>query len=264
MSSSAIRRVILLGAPGVGKGTYTRHISPVLGLEPIVVGDLVRREVREQTPTGRAIADAARRGDLVPDNVVLDLLLDHMRKRDLLDGGYILDGLPRNSMQAQAVDEILRPDLALHLTMDEGIMLSKMTARRLGPEDQVYNLAYIRKGDWDMPPLLPEPTRWDEACGALFCAHGTELKPNALVECPQCTAGLITREDDAPDVCRHRVEMYKRASKPLVDHYTHIRLDFEIDNGVKQCLPRLLGALDKFRRTAVPGRKGAPRVASRL
>lgn len=235
-------RMILLGAPGVGKGTYARRLAPLFNLEHVVVGDIVRGHVRAGTELGRSIAETTRRGDLVEDGVIMALLADHLAARGLADGGYVLDGAPRTLGQAATVDALLRPDLALHLTMDEDIMLEKMAARRIGPDDQVYNVAYIKRGGWDMPPLLPEPPRMD-AAGVLRCAHGAPLAPNELVGCAACTAGLATREDDRLDVCRHRLATYKAESAPLVQHYAPIRLDFELDGGVEQCFPRLLGLL---------------------
>jgi adenylate kinase len=238
-----LQRVILLGAPGVGKGTYARRIAPLFNLEHVIVGDLVRSHIRSATPIGKQIADAARRGDLADDSVILSLVLEHLKARGLERGGYMLDGVPRTVVQAQAVDRLLRPDLALHLTMDEAVMLEKMTARRLGADDRVYNLAYIKRGGWDMPPLLPEPTRWDPADNQLHCAHGVPLTPNTLVECARCTEGLRTRDDDAIDICRHRLETYKAETAPLIAHYAPIRLDFTIGGGVDQCLPLLLDRL---------------------
>lgn len=242
---AALRRVILLGAPGVGKGTYARRIAPLFGLEHVVVGDIVRAHIKDGTDVGKAIAETTRRGDLVEDSVIMSLLLAHLRDRGLEEGGYMLDGVPRTIGQAHTVDALLRPDLALHLTMDEDVMLEKMTARRLGPpgDANVYNLAYIKRGGWDMPPLLPEPTRWDDATGQLRCAHGTTLAPNELVTCKRCTEGMRMREDDSPEVCRHRLETYAAETRPLVEHYEPIRLDFNIDGGVQQCLPRLLEVL---------------------
>lgn len=243
-ASTPFRRVILLGAPGVGKGTYARRLAPLFSLEHVVVGDIVRGHIRNGTEIGKAIAETTRRGDLVEDGVVMSLLLAHLRERGLEVGGYMLDGVPRTLGQARAVDALLRPDLALHLTMDEDVMLEKMAARRLGEsDDAVYNVAYIKRGGWDMPPLLPEPTHWDGATGQLRCAHGVALVPNALVTCERCTAGMRTREDDSLEICRHRLETYASETRPLIEHYAPIRLDFNIDGGVQQCLPRLLSLL---------------------
>ncbi|KAG8468784.1 hypothetical protein KFE25_007302 [Diacronema lutheri] len=252
-----LRRVILLGAPGVGKGTYARRLAPLFGLTHVVVGDLVRAQIRAGTELGRAIAETTHRGDLVDDDVILRLLTEHLRAAGLdgPEGGFMLDGVPRTLGQARAVDALLRPTLALHLTMDEGVMLHKMAARRLGRDERVYNVAYIRRGGWDMPPLLPEPTVWDADTSTLRCAHGVALAPNEHVGCARCTAGLRTREDDTVDVCRHRLATYATETRPLVQQYAPIRLDFEIDGGVEQCLPRLLALLRA--RDAEP-RGGAP------
>mmetsp|Transcript_41688 Transcript_41688/g.102881 ORF Transcript_41688/g.102881 Transcript_41688/m.102881 type:complete len:259 (-) Transcript_41688:242-1018(-) len=241
-----MRRVILLGAPGVGKGTYAKRLAPLFGLEHVVVGDIVRGHVKRGSDVGKAVAEATRRGDLVDDEIIMSLLLDHLKSRGLEDGGYMLDGVPRTVGQAQTVDALLRPDLALHLTMEEDIMLEKMIARRGGPDNSVLNIAYIKRSGWNMPPLLAAPTRWDEKTQTLFCEHGTALVPNENVQCAQCTHGLTTREDDTIDVCRHRLETYKMETAPLIVHYAPIRLDFHIDGGVQQCMPTLLSRLQAW------------------
>ncbi|KAJ1636060.1 adenylate kinase-domain-containing protein [Pavlovales sp. CCMP2436] len=184
-----MRRVILLGAPGVGKGTYAKRLAPLFGLEHVVVGDIVRGHVKRGSDVGKAVAEATRRGDLVDDEIIMSLLLDHLKSRGLEDGGYMLDGVPRTVGQAQTVDALLRPDLALHLTMEEDIMLEKMIARRGGPDNSVLNIAYIKRSGWNMPPLLAAPTRWDEKTQTLFCEHGTALVPNENVQCALCTHG---------------------------------------------------------------------------
>lgn len=257
------RRVILLGAPGVGKGTYARHVAPMLGLEHVVAGDLVRREIRARTPIGQRMAAAAKRGDLVEDSDVLGLVFGHLRENGLIEHGFMLDGVPRTLAQAREVDSIAPPDLALHLEMDEEIMLLKMVARRIGPDNGVYNLAYILRDSWYMPPLLPEPVSRDAATGEVRCAHGTVLEPNELVTCAQCTEGMVMREDDREDVCRHRLQTYKAETYPLLEHYAPIRTDFVIDGGVDACLPRLLELLRK-RGCLVGAHKEPPREVEDL
>lgn len=239
----AAQRVLLLGAPGVGKGTYARRLEPVLQARHVVAGDLVRTEIKQRSPVGLEIAALAARGDLVPDRVVLDLLRSHLCAQRLMNGGFILDGVPRTLAQAREVDKMLQPDLALHLTMDADIVLLKMAARRLDEDGNVYNIAYINRGGWDMPPLLPQPPVYNGGTGELTCAHGVTLERNALVECPLCLSGLRRRDDDREEVCRHRLKVYEESAKDLIAHYSPIRLDFHIEGGVHETFPKLVAAL---------------------
>jgi len=240
---TAIKRVVIMGPPGVGKGTYATFLAPRLGLKHVVVGDLVRNEISQATPLGLQMADVVRQGKLIEDDVIMQLVFSHLKGLD----GFLLDGMPRTLKQALALDAIVPLDLALNLSMDEEIMLRKACARRIGPANKVYNLAYVKKGMFDMPPHLPAKT-WCDAVGRLFCKHDVEIRPNEDVQCPACTEGLSAREDDNPEVWHHRMQTYKSLTCPVLAHYAakNMTVEFSINGDVKACAPRLLELLQEY------------------
>jgi len=231
-----------MGPPGVGKGTYASLLAPRLGLKHVVVGDLLRNEILEGTALGLEITSAVRQGELIPDDVVLKFVISHLQGLD----GFILDGMPRTLQQAIELDALMPLDLILHFDMDEEVMLQKTCGRRIGPGNHVYNLAYVRYGEWDMPPHLPVKTRRDEK-GQLFCAHGMELRPNQLVQCSSCNKGLRKREDDTVEIWSERLQTYKDLTLPILDHYVASNkcVDFSIIGDVEVCFPQVLARLEE-------------------
>lgn len=242
MSQQLVRRIVILGPPGVGKGTYAGRLAPFLGLKHVIVGDLVRSEINECSKLGNEIAAVVTQGKLVADDIILQLVMKHLKGLE----GFILDGMPRTLQQAISLDAIMPIDLALRLHLDEDIMLEKACARRIGPNGRVYNLAYVKRGMWNMPPHLPEKTRCD-AEGRLFCAHGVEIRPNQNVQCISCTKALHTREDDREDVWHRRLQAYKAQTCPVIDYYAakNIIVDFPITGDVEVCLPQALALVQE-------------------
>jgi len=231
------RRVAFLGRPGVGKGTYASFLAPALGLRHLVVGDLVRNEINLHTALGARMSSHVKQGQLIPDNIILDLVASRLSESN----GFILDGMPRSLEQAIALDNLLSLDLVVQLELSEEVMLQKALARRIGPDNRVYNLAYVRRGSWDMPPMLPGKIKKDHD-GRLFCEHDLEIKPNQLFDCRSCTHGLRTRDDDTLEVLRERLRSYDTVSCAVVEHYVSkgICISFEIDGDVEACWPKLL------------------------
>mmetsp|Transcript_83071 Transcript_83071/g.147042 ORF Transcript_83071/g.147042 Transcript_83071/m.147042 type:complete len:194 (+) Transcript_83071:3-584(+) len=172
----------------------------------------------------------------------MHLVISHLKDLD----GFILDGMPRTLQQAVALDAILPIDLALRLHLDEQVMLEKACARRIGPGGRVYNLAYIKRAMWDMPPHLPDSIHYG-ADGRLFCIHGVEILPNQVVQCLECIKALHTREDDTEEVWHRRLQTYKEQTAPVVDYYAAkgICLDFSITGDVSVCLPQALALVQQ-------------------
>ncbi|MBN1939079.1 MAG: adenylate kinase [Candidatus Aminicenantes bacterium] len=182
-------RLIFLGAPGSGKGTLGEMVSRATGFPRVSTGDLLRKAVREGTPTGRKAEAVMKAGGLVDDAIVTELVRDRISAPDCL-GGYILDGYPRTVAQARAVDAIDtgRPELAIDLTVGEESIVERLCGRRVCP-----------------------------ACGAVF--HVNRKPPQAAGVCDACGGELIQRSDDAPDTVRERLRVYREATAPLEDYY---------------------------------------------
>lgn len=184
--------VILLGPPGVGKGTQGALLCDELGLEHVSTGDLLRAARREGTKLGREAQAYMDRGELVPDEVIVGMVREAL---DALpdDRGVVFDGFPRTVPQAEALDGVLadvgrRVDHVVVLEADDEILVKRLSGRRSCPE-----------------------------CGALYNVHFSP--PSREGVCDRCGAALEARADDAPDTVRNRLDVYHRQTEPLVRFY---------------------------------------------
>jgi adenylate kinase len=182
-------RLIFLGAPGSGKGTQGEMVSRATGFPRVSTGDLLRKAVREGTPTGRKAEAVMKAGGLVDDATVTELVRERIAAPDCL-GGYILDGYPRTVAQARAVDAIdpARPELVIDLAASEESIVERLSGRRVCP-----------------------------ACGAVF--HETRKPPKSAGVCDVCGGELVQRPDDAPATVRERLRVYREATAPLEAYY---------------------------------------------
>jgi adenylate kinase len=184
--------VILLGPPGVGKGTQGALLAEATGTRHIATGDLLRAARREGTPLGRQAQGSMDRGELVPDQLIIDLV------REVLDGldrgrGVVLDGFPRTVPQAEALDRALavvgrRVDRVIVLEADDEVLVKRMAGRRSCP-----------------------------TCGAVYNIHFSP--PRRDGKCDRDGTDLVHRADDDPKTVRHRLEVYRRETAPLVEFY---------------------------------------------
>jgi adenylate kinase len=182
-------RVILLGAPGSGKGTVGELIERVYGLPRIATGDLLRRSVQEKTPLGRKAAEYIGRGGLVPDDLVVALVRERLDAGDT-GGGYVLDGFPRTIAQAQSLEAMDRrpAEVVIDIEADETTIIGRLEARRLCPRcAAVYNLR-------SRPPRRAD-----------LCDEDDET--------------LIRRDDDHPEIVRKRLRVYHQQTERLVAYY---------------------------------------------
>jgi adenylate kinase len=184
--------VILLGPPGVGKGTQGALLCDELGLEHVSTGDLLRAARREGTELGREAQAYMDRGELVPDEVIVGMVREAL---DALsnDRGVVFDGFPRTVPQAEALDGVLadvgrRVDHVVVLEADDEILVKRLSGRRSCPR-----------------------------CGALYNVHFSP--PSREGVCDRCGAELEARADDAPDTVRNRLDVYHRQTEPLVRFY---------------------------------------------
>ncbi|AEA34312.1 adenylate kinase [Hippea maritima] len=185
--------LILLGAPGVGKGTQGVLISKEYGIPQISTGDILRKEVREETELGKKAKVYMDKGELVPDEVIIGMMENRIKDDDCKNG-FILDGFPRTVAQAEAFDGMLKKnrlelDKVLLIDVPEEEIVDRLTGRRVCPN-----------------------------CGAVYHIKNNPPKNDNL--CDKCGSKLIQRDDDKEDTVRNRLEVYKKSTMPLIDYYT--------------------------------------------
>jgi len=177
----------MLGPPGAGKGTYASRLKAVLEVPHISTGDMVREEIKAQTKLGKKIKEYSDRGELVPDEIIIQLLKERLEKPDC-EKGYILDGFPRTIQQAEALEEISKIDLVLNLNVPDEIIIQRLSNRLI-----------CRK------------------CGAIY--NRLTLKPKKEGVCDKCGGDLYQREDDKPEVIQERLNVYRKKTEPLIEYY---------------------------------------------
>jgi len=180
-------RIVLLGPPGSGKGTYASRLTSILRVPHISTGDMVRDEINAQTEIGKVIEEYSDRGELVPDEVIIRLLKERLKRSDC-ERGFILDGFPRTIQQAEALDGISKIDLVLNLNVPDEVIIQRLSNRII-----------CRR------------------CGAIY--NKLTLKPKRDYICDNCGGELYTREDDRPEVIQERLNVYRKSTEPLIEYY---------------------------------------------
>lgn len=180
--------VILLGAPGAGKGTQAEIINKKMGLPTISTGNMLRAAVKEGTEYGLKAKAAMDAGDLVSDDIVIGILKDRIAQPDAANG-FILDGFPRTVPQAEALDKMgVNIDKVVELAVDEEVIKNRLTGRRVCLD-----------------------------CGATY--HITSKPPKKEGICDVCGKELVIRKDDKPETVVSRLETYHKSTAPLKDYY---------------------------------------------
>ena len=180
--------LILLGAPGAGKGTQAELLVKALSIPAISTGNMLREAVSNNTPLGEQVRHIMDSGMLVPDDVVMDLVSRRIA-RDDCKNGFILDGVPRTLSQAEAIDAAGIPvDYVVSIEIDDDVIESRMTGRRVCP-----------------------------MCGASY--HIVNNRPNVEGICNNCGSALAIRKDDAPETVRGRLELYHSRTEVLKAYY---------------------------------------------
>ena len=188
--------IVLLGAPGAGKGTQAAKLVEEFKMPHISTGDMLRAAVKAGTPLGKKAKSYMDAGELVPDDVIIGLVIDRLQEPDT-DVGFILDGFPRTSAQAVALDAELgkleRPlDAALLVDVDPEVIIKRLTSRRMCKE-----------------------------CGYIGSV--------ADESCPKCGGEMYQRDDDNEATVRNRLEVYEKSTSPLIDYYRGSELLVSID-----------------------------------
>jgi len=189
--------IILLGPPGSGKGTQAEMLSKTYGIPHISTGDILREEVMKGTSLGEKVKVYMNKGELVPDELVIEILKKRLQEPDCKKG-FILDGFPRNLRQAKALDIILRDvnlkiDAVVYIDVTDEEIMRRLSLRRTCKVcGRVYNLYY-------------NPPKYDEKCDI-------------------CGGELFIRDDDKPEVIERRLKVFNEETKPLIEYYEEKRL----------------------------------------
>jgi adenylate kinase len=194
-------RIVLLGAPGAGKGTQCKRIVDKYGLLHLSSGDILRRHRAEGTELGKKAQSYMDSGALVPDRIMVEMMADEIKKAP--KAGFVLDGFPRTVEQARELGKALasdgeRIDIVLNLKIDDYIVARRMTGRRSCPE-----------------------------CGAVY--HIENLKPKVEGICENDGTDLVQRPDDSPEVVARRLETYHLQTEPVVNYYKNNGTVYDID-----------------------------------
>ena len=195
-------RTILLGPPGAGKGTQAVKIVEKYGIPHISTGDIFRENIKNGTELGKKAQEYMNRGELVPDELVVEIATDRLLKDDSKEG-FLLDGFPRTVFQAEKLDEILQAhgqklDVVIDIEVEKQELLTRLTGRRVCKK-----------------------------CGASY--HIVNIPPKKEGICDICGGELFQRDDDTVETVENRIEVYKAQTMPLVDYYKKAGNLAEID-----------------------------------
>lgn len=184
----ALTRVVLLGPPGAGKGTQAKQIVDKFGLTHLSTGDILRDEVMRETELGKTAREFMDRGDLVPDQLIIDMIRGRI---EAADAGFLLDGFPRTTAQAEALGAFATIDVVLNITLAREEVVRRLTARRVCRGcGKIYNLTFnLAEGE---------------------------------TTCAACGGELYQRDDDKTEVIENRYDVYEKSTSPLIDFYSKL------------------------------------------
>lgn len=181
-------KLILLGAPGAGKGTQAEILSRICKIPPISTGNILRAAMKNGTPVGLKAKEYVESGKLVPDEVIIGIIQERLSENDCKDG-FILDGVPRTIAQAEALEQAgITFDAVLSIEISDGEIEARMTGRRTCPD-----------------------------CGATYHVENSPPKQEGI--CDKCGAALIQRKDDMPETVKSRLQVYHTETEPLKGFY---------------------------------------------
>jgi len=193
--------LVFLGPPGAGKGTQAKLLSQRMGFLHISTGDLLREAVKNQTPLGKKAKEYMDRGELVPDELIVQLIEETMPK----DGNVILDGFPRTVNQALALEEMLKGkgekiSKVLFFDVPDEVIIDRLSGRRVCSK-----------------------------CGAVY--HVKYNPPKIEGVCDLCGGTLVQRDDDREEVVKKRLEVYRKQTQPLIEFYQDRGIIYKLDAG---------------------------------
>ena len=208
--------IILLGAPGAGKGTLASAISDKYGLPHISTGDIFRENIKNKTEIGLLAKSFIDKGQLVPDEVTCKIVEERI-ERDDCKNGYMLDGFPRTNVQAEALDKITNIDLVINIDVDFSLLMGRLCGRRVCKD-----------------------------CGESY--HVSRL--NGATKCARCGGELYQRKDDNPETVQSRLDVYSAQTAPLIEYYTKKGIIFNVvsDSTPEAVFEKVSEKLDSFQK----------------
>jgi len=194
----ARKHVILLGPPGAGKGTQANRIVEAFGLTHLSTGDILRDEVARETELGKTAKGYMDRGELVPDGLIIDMIRGRI---EAASDGFLLDGFPRTTAQAEALAEFATIDIVLNIALPRDEVVRRLTGRRVCRScGKIYNLTFnLAEGE---------------------------------TTCAACGGELYQRDDDKRDVIENRYDVYETATSPLIDYYERLGILHALDGSL--------------------------------
>lgn len=181
-------KLIMLGAPGAGKGTQAQILSDKFGIPSISTGAIIRGAIKNETPTGKLAKGYIDKGELVPDQVVIGIIKERLSEADCKDG-FILDGFPRTIPQAEALDALgVEIDKVIDIEVEDELIIKRLSGRRECP-----------------------------ICGATYHIENNPSKDGKT--CDKCRIELVTRKDDNPKTIKSRLDVYHSQTEPLIEFY---------------------------------------------
>ena len=208
-------KLILLGAPGAGKGTQAERLCKQLNIPTIYTGNILRAAIKDGTPTGLKAKSYMDAGKLVPDEVIIGIITERLAQEDCRNG-YILDGVPRTIAQAEAMEKAgITFDAVISIEIADETIMQRMSGRRVC-----------------------------ESCGASY--HLVAVPPKTPGVCDNCGGKLVQRKDDAPETVKARLEVYHQETEPLKAFYKQRGLLKPVENqstveGTTEAILRALG-----------------------
>ncbi|MBR2532541.1 MAG: adenylate kinase [Lachnospiraceae bacterium] len=210
--------ILIIGAPGTGKGTMSEKLIEKYGIVHVSTGDMLRESVKNGTEVGKKAHGYMERGELVPDEVIHDIILERFAQKDM-ENGILMDGYPRTLAQAEDLDSILaslgkKVDCVLNLELDEEILIGRVTGRRTCPN-----------------------------CKAIY--HIQNKPPKVEGVCDICGSQLVTRKDDTVESLRVRLEAYHESTKDVIGYYANkgIVKTINADQSVEKVFADIVEAL---------------------
>lgn len=207
-----MKNIILLGAPGAGKGSQATKIATEYNIPHISTGDILRKNIKEQTELGKMAKSYIDQGQLVPDDVVVAIVEDRL-KQDDAKNGYLLDGFPRTIAQADALKKFTTVNYVLNLQVPFELIMDRITGRRMC------------------------------TCGESY--HVSTL--NGSNKCKVCGKELYVRDDDKPETVENRLNVYNEQTKPLIEYYKKDGIVYDIDGSkaISEVYDEIKKVLDK-------------------
>ncbi len=191
-------KLIFLGPPGAGKGTLATLVSKERGIPQISTGDMFREAIKKESELGKKVKAILASGELVPDEVTVDLVKERLAQPDAKNG-YILDGFPRTIPQAEALEKFQKLDAVVDFAIDDELVIKRLSGREVCKN-----------------------------CGAIY--HVTNMPSRVKGVCDKCGGPTYTRPDDTMESIRNRLSVYRKQTAPLIEFYRTRKLLKEIDS----------------------------------